>query len=155
MKFLNKFKTLLFIFLMIGGTVLAQNTEQQTVSVSNDELDKIATIFQGVQVINTQGQQDMIKTVENGGFEVERFNELYEASQSPEKDVNITDAEKEKFGAVMSEMQKMQASLQKEAEDIITKEGLTLKRYQQVAAALQTDAELQKRLQAVLTKQQQ
>lgn len=155
MKFSNKFKTLLVCFLMIGGSALAQITEQQKVTVSDDELGKIATIFQSVQLVNAQGQQDMMKEIEANGFEVDRFNELYEASQSLEKDANATAEEKEQFGKVMSEMQKMQMGLQKQMEEVITKEGLTLERYQQVAAALQTDTELQQRLQTVLAKQQQ
>lgn len=155
MKFSKKIKTLLVCFLMIGGTALAQITEQQKITISDDELGKFASIFQGIQLINTQGQQDMMKVIEANGFEVNRFNELYEASQTDKKEANITVEEKEKFGTVMNEIQKKQAGLQKQMEDVITKEGLTLDRYQQVATALQTNTELQQRLQALLVKEQQ
>lgn len=155
MKFPNKFKTFLICFLMLGAAAFAQVTEQSQIKVTDDELSKIATIFQGLQTINQEGQQEMAKAVEASGFEMDRFNEMYEASQSPDKDIEATADEKQKYGTVINDLQKIQAGLQKEMEVVITNGGLSMERYQQVATAFQTDQELQARLQAVLTKLQQ
>lgn len=155
MKFSNKFRTFLICFIMLGTIAFAQVTEQSQIKVTDDELSKIATIFQGLQSINQEGQQEMAKAVEASGFEMDRFNEMYEASQSPDKEVKATTDEKEKYGAVMNDIQKIQTGLQKQMEGVITNEGLSMERYQQVATAFQTDQELQARLQAVLTKLQQ
>ncbi|MBC9794372.1 DUF4168 domain-containing protein [Sinomicrobium weinanense] len=155
MRFTDKLKSSLVCFLMVGITAFAQTAEQKKVEVSDDELGKIATALQGVQQINVQAQQKMMKTVVDKGFEMDRFNELYEASRSPEKNVDASAEEKEKFGVVMNEMQKMQTGFQKQMEETITKTGISLDRYQEVAMALQTDTDLQKRLQALLAKQQQ
>ncbi|UGU17787.1 DUF4168 domain-containing protein [Sinomicrobium kalidii] len=154
MKFTGKLKSFLVCFLMVGVTAFAQTTTQKKVEVSDSELGKIATAFQGVQEINVQAQQKMMETVKDNGFEIDRFNELFKASQSQEKNLEASAEEKEKFGVVMSKMQEMQSGFQKEMEEVITKEGISLDRYQEVAVALQTDAELQKRLQALLAKQQ-
>ncbi|SFW42415.1 protein of unknown function [Sinomicrobium oceani] len=154
MKFTGQLKTALICFLTMGVTAIAQNTEQKKVEVSDAELGKIAAAFQGVQEINVKAQQKMVKTVEDKGFDIDRFNELYQASQTPEQDVEASTDEKEKFGQVMNEMQKMQSGFQKEMEDAITKEGISLDRYQEVAVALQTDTDLQQRLQALLVPQQ-
>lgn len=155
MKFTDKLKSSIVCFLMVGITAFAQTAEQKKVEVSDGELGKIATAFQGVQEVNVQAQQKMMKTVEDNGFEIDRFNELFEASQSPEKKADASTEEKEKFGVVMNKMQEMQSGFQKQMEDVITKEGISLDRYQEVAMALQTDTKLQQRLQALLAKQQQ
>lgn len=141
-------------FLMVGTAAFAQTAEQKKVDVSDDELGKIAAAFQGVQEVNVKAQQEMVKTVEENGFEIDRFNELYQASQSPEKEADASTDEKEKFGVVMNKMQEMQSGFQKQMEDAITNEGISLDRYQEVAMALQTDTELQQRLQALLAQQQ-
>ncbi|MGS2763473.1 DUF4168 domain-containing protein [Sinomicrobium sp. M5D2P9] len=154
MKFSGKLKSTLICFLMVGATAFAQTAEQKKVDVSDDELGKIASAFQGVQEVNVKAQQEMVKTVEDNGFDIDRFNELYEASQSPEKEAEASTDEKEKFGVVMNKMQEMQSGFQKQMEDAITNEGISLDRYQEVAVALQTDTELQQRLQALLTQQQ-
>ena len=155
MKFSNKFKTLLICFLMLGATALAQVTEQTQTKVSDEELNKIASVFQELQTINTEGQQKMVETIEASGFEVDRFNEMYEASQTPDKDIEATPDEKKKYGVVVSKMQEIQTGLQQKMEGVITDEGLSMQRYQQIAAAFQTDQELQQRLQNVLAKSQQ
>lgn len=154
MKFTNKLKSTLVCFLMVGVSAFAQTAGQKQVEVSDDELGKIATAFQGVQQINVQAQQEMMKTVEDNGFQIDRFNELYEASQSPEKNADASTEEKEKFGVIMNKMQEMQSGFQKQMEEVITKEGISLDRYQEVAMALQTDTKLQQRLQALLGQQQ-
>lgn len=155
MKFTSKLRTAIFCFTMVGAATFAQAPAQEKVEVSDAELGKIANAFKGIQQVNVQAQQEMVKTVGENGFELERFNELYEASQSPDKNVEASDEEKEKFGVVMNEMQKKQATFQKQIEDVIVKEGITLERYQQVAMVLQSDRQLQQRLQAILTTQQQ
>lgn len=153
MEFSKRLNTLLICFLMIGSTALSQTTQQEKVTVSDDELGKIITVFQNIQLVNNQGQQEMAKTIESNGLEMERFNELYEASQSPEKEANASTEEKEKYGVIINEIQKTQMELQEQMKDIITKEGFTLERYEQVATALQTDAELQQRIQSRVEKQ--
>lgn len=155
MKFTSKLKTAIFCFAMVSAATFAQAPAQENVEVSDAELGKIANAFKGIQQVNVQAQQEMVKTVEESGFEMERFNELYEASQSPDKEVEASSEEKEKFGVVMNEMQTKQATFQKQVEEVIVKEGITLERYQQVAVVLQSDKELQQRLQALLTQQQQ
>ncbi|WP_461533869.1 DUF4168 domain-containing protein [Sinomicrobium sp.] len=164
MKLTGKLKALLVCFLATGAMALAQTApqpqqpqqpQQQKVEVSDDELGKIANAFEGIVDINNKAQQEMVKVVEESGFEIDRFNELFEASQDRAKEADASEEEKEKFGVAMNKMQEMQSGFQKEMEEIIKKEGITLDRYQQVAMALQTDTALQQRLQSILEKKQQ
>ncbi|MCX2679065.1 DUF4168 domain-containing protein [Galbibacter sp. EGI 63066] len=155
MRFSKPFKTLLVCFVTIGMSAFTQVNAQEQVEVTDAELGKIAAAFQGIQKINMEAQQKVMKTVEDSGFEANRFNEMYEASVSPEKNVEATDEEKEKFGKVMSQIQEMQAGFQGQMEEVIGKEGISMERYEKIAMALQTDTALQQRLQAEIVKQQQ
>jgi len=154
MKFSNIFKTALICFTIMGAKAFAQVTEPAQTTVTDDELNKIATIFQELQPINMEGQQKMAATLEANGFEIKRFNDMYKASQSPNEPFEATEDEKKKFDIVISDIQKIQSELEQKMEAVITKQGLTVERYQQVATAFQTDTELQQRLEAAIAKQQ-
>ncbi|WP_417359909.1 DUF4168 domain-containing protein [Galbibacter sp.] len=155
MKFTSRLKAAIFCFTMISAATFAQAPAQEKIEVSDTELGQVAKAFMGIQQVNAQAQQEMVKTVEESGFELERFNELYEASVATDKNVEASSEEKEKFGVVMNQIQNKQASFQKQMEDAIVKEGITIERYQQVAVVLQSDKDLQQRLQAILTAGQQ
>lgn len=137
---------------LIGTTAMAQTTttQSQTVEVSDNELEQFATAYKEVQVVTMQAQQEMTKTVQDNGFEVERFNTLYTASQNPENKLDATEEELKNLEIVVTKIKEMQPAIQKQIETVITKQDMTLTRYQQVVTAVQTDTELQKRLQPKL-----
>jgi len=155
MRFLRSFKTLVVCFAAIGASSLSQVNAQEQVEVTDAELNKIASAFQGIQKVNMEAQQQVIKKVEESGFDANRFNELYQASASPEKTANASDEEKERFGKVMNEIQQMQAGFTEKIEEIISNEGMSIERYQTIAMALQSDTELQGRLRTMLAEQPQ
>lgn len=154
MKSIKLFKILLVCFTTVGIGTFSQINAQEQVEVSDAELDQIASAYQGIQKVNMEAQQKVVSAVEDSGFDTDRFNELYQASTTPEKAVEATDEEKEKFGQVMNQIQQMQVGFQKEIEEIIVDEGISMERYQTIAMALQTDTKLQQRLQSALSKQQ-
>ena len=155
MRFLRSFKTLVVCIAAIGASSLSQVNAQEQVEVTDAELNKIASAFQGIQKVNMEAQQEVIKKVEESGFDANRFNELYQASASPEKTANASDEEKERFGKVMNEIQQMQAGFTEKIEEIISNEGMSIERYQTIAMALQSDTELQGRLRTMLAEQPQ
>jgi len=155
MRFLRSFKTLVVCIAAIGASSLSQVHAQEQVEVTDAELNKIASAFQGIQKVNMEAQQQVIKKVEESGFDANRFNELYQASASPEKTANASDEEKERFGKVMNEIQQMQAGFTEKIEEIISNEGMSIERYQTIAMALQSDTELQGRLRTMLAEQPQ
>ena len=155
MRFLRSFKTLVVCIAAIGASSLSQVNAQEQVEVTDAELNKIASAFQGIQKVNMEAQQEVMKKVEESGFDANRFNELYQASASPEKTANASDEEKERFGKVMNEIQQMQAGFTEKIEEIISNEGMSIERYQTIAMALQSDTELQGRLRTMLAEQPQ
>tara|TARA_B100000949_G_scaffold207003_1_gene198007 strand:+ start:7053 stop:7523 length:471 start_codon:yes stop_codon:yes gene_type:complete len=154
MRFLKSIKTFVVCIAAVGVSAFSQVNAQEQVQVSDGELNKIASAFQDIQKVNMEAQQQVMKTVQESGFDANRFNEMYQATASPEKTVEASDEEKERFGKLMNEIQEMQVGFTQQIEEIISNEGLSMERYQTIAMALQSDSELQGRLRTMLEKQQ-
>ena len=127
---------------------LPQQQQQQKVEVSDSELTKFANAFQGIRMISQEAQQGMTAVVEEEGMNVQRFNEIHQASMNPEVEVEATEEELSNHKKIISELEKMQVSLQQKMEKVIQDQDLTLERYEQIAMGLQNDTELQERLKA-------
>ncbi len=122
----------------------------QATEVSDKELELFASAFQQVQNVDQQAQQNMIKAVEEEGFEVQRFNEIQQAQQNPNQDSNATNEEMNKYESASKELEIIQGQAQEEMQEKIIEEGLTVPRYQEIAAAIQANPELQQKLQEYL-----
>ena len=156
----KKIASFLFFFAVVGSaTVFAQTAPQQMpqqqqqqekVDVSDDELSKFANAYQGITVVNQEAQQKMVAVVEEGGFDIQRFNEIHQASLDPNQEVEVTSEEETKHKEVVTKIEGMQGEFQKDMENIIEKEGLDIERYEKLAMALQSDTELQQRLQQMM-----
>lgn len=152
MKFTSKKIIGLLFFVAVSTTALFANSDQAAVTqpeVSDAELEQFAQAFQGIRMINQQAQQEMIGIVQEEGMEIQRFNEIQQAAMNPEAaEVEATEAEMEQHQKIATEIEEVQMGFQGQMEESITESGLSMERYQQIATQLQTDAELQERLQA-------
>lgn len=120
--------------------------QQQTVEVSDAELAKFANAFQQVRAISMQSQQQMVDVVQEEGMEIKRFNELHQAAMDPNVDVDATPEELEQHKNIIAELEPVQEEIGQKLEKIVTDEGFTPQRYEQIATALQNDPDLQERL---------
>lgn len=151
-------KTLsLILFIMISGSgVFAQQLPPQpeqegsNEEVTDEELKQFASAFKHVQTIDQQAQQKMIGSVEEAGLEVERYNELHQARQNPNQEIDASNEELENFNAATEEIMEIQTEAQEEIQLKIREEGLTITRYQEVMQILQNDTDLQQKLQQYL-----
>lgn len=142
------------IFTVLGSAAASAQTQQlpqqqqqqQKVEVSDSELSEFANAFQGMRMINQEAQQEMTQVVQEEGMEIERFSEIHEASLNPEVEVEASEEEKEQHQKIASELEKIQGTFQAKVEKVITEQGLSLERYEQIAMGLQNDPELQERL---------
>ncbi len=153
MKIKNLVSSLLLILALGVVSVKAQNTQlpqQQKVEVNDAELTKFAEAFQKMRMANQEAQMKMMKIIKDQGMELQRFNEIHQAKQNPDSDVETTSDEQEKYKAIVAELQALQPTFQKKMQDIISESGISMERYQQLAMALRTDQELQQRLSALM-----
>ena len=151
MNMKNLFSSLLIVFALGTATVSAQNTmPQQQIEVSDAELNEFAKVFQKMRMMNQQVQQEMMAVVENGDIELEKFNKIHQANMDPNKEIETTAAEDKKYQAVIAEIEELQPKFQKKMEEVISESDLSMERYQQLAMALRSDANLQQRLQEIM-----
>ena len=83
-------------------------------------------------------------------MEIPRFNEIHQATIDPETEVEATAEEKATHKKIIGELETMQAGVQQQMEKLITDQGLSLERYEQIAMSLQSDTELQQRIQQII-----
>ncbi|PKP27140.1 MAG: hypothetical protein CVU03_00970 [Bacteroidetes bacterium HGW-Bacteroidetes-2] len=146
MKIINKTVKSIFVLFFIGIT---SSFAQE--KISDTELKQFVASIKAVQEINQTAQKDMIALVEQSGFDLVRFNELFEASENPSLPAaNATEDETKKFEGVIARMEVMQPIFQKQMEDAVTKLGITLDRFEDIGNILEGDVELQERFQAMM-----
>ena len=150
---LKSVKLNLFLFLATLGTI-SMSAQTEAKKVTDQELNKFANAYQAVQVENQKAQQEMVAMIEESGLDVEKFQKIQKAQMDPNTEVEATEKELTAHKQVMAKIQEMQPKLQSEMEGLIKKQGLTMQRYQEVAAAIQTNQELQQQLQAIMMKKQ-
>ncbi|MEH6682592.1 MAG: DUF4168 domain-containing protein [Sediminicola sp.] len=152
----NNFKMVLLLFFAAATGLMAQTRpvpqqEGPKVEVNDDELAKFAKAYQGIQMVNQEAQKEMIQVVEDKQFEIQRFNEIHQATLDPTKKVEgVTSEEKENYTKVVKEIEGLQPQFQKKMEEAITAQDLTVERYEKLAMALQSDVTLQTRFQKML-----
>ncbi|MDG3583666.1 DUF4168 domain-containing protein [Galbibacter pacificus] len=156
----KKIKIALLFVTLIGSAGLFAQVQQpaapeQATNVSDAELENFATAYMGMQMENQKAQQKIMKTIEGQGLEVERFQEIQEATADPNKEVDATEEEKTKHKNAIAEIEKMRPEFESKMEAIIKDSGLTVERYQAVGAAIQADKALQQKLQGIMVKKTQ
>lgn len=139
---------------LFGSTaIMAQSTplpEQQPqpvqLEISEVEFDKFATAFQHVRAITMGAQQEMAEVIQAEGMDIKRFNEIHNAHLDPEVEVTATTEEKQKHANILKEIETIQVNIQKDMEEKILEQDITLQRFEQIAMSLETDPGLQQRL---------
>lgn len=152
----NRLAGMLMFFMMLGGTAVFAQTQQvpqqqqEQTKVTDAELTKFVKALQGIQVVTQQAQQQMMQVVKEEGMEIPRFNEIHEATINPEVEVEATTEEIATHKEIIGQLETMQASIQQQMEKLIKDQGLSLEKYEQIAMRLQSDTELQQRIQQMI-----
>ncbi|MEX2349892.1 MAG: DUF4168 domain-containing protein [Flavobacteriaceae bacterium] len=137
---------LILLFLIIGTTAVAQD------KVSDTELNQFANAVKSIQLINQEAQSTMLEVVKDSGFELEKFNATYDAAMNEDTETlsQLSKEETKSFESILARFEAMQALFQKQMEDAIAKEQITMKRFNEISALLENDFDLQTRLQELM-----
>ncbi|MDA3911282.1 MAG: DUF4168 domain-containing protein [Bacteroidales bacterium] len=138
---------LISVFFLAISTGFSQQTEPE---ISDAELQQFAEAYTGVQELNNATQQKMVKSIEDSGMTVERYTEIQQAQQAPDQDANVAEKELLVFQQATKKIQKHQSEFQQNVNSAITKSGLSMERYQEIIAKVQTSQELQQKIQEYL-----
>lgn len=146
--FIGKRVVSICVFLFLGLSVALAQEKQGTDDISDAELEQFADALQIIQSISQTSQQDMVKAVEAEELTVEQFTAIQQAQQDPEKEVDASEADLKKFVSATKAIQEIQMASQQKMQQAITEAGMTVERYQEIAAIAQQDPELQQKIQA-------
>ncbi len=102
-----------------------------------------------LQTAEQAAQQKMISIVEEQELNIEKFNEIHQAKMQ-NAEVKASEAELVKHQKAVEKLEAIQPGIQQQMMEIVTSEGLSLERFQQITAAMQSSLELQQRLQQLM-----
>jgi len=150
MNFKTKLTGIILTILM--GTSIANLSSQETQSseISDAELKQFAEAYKKTQEVNQDAQEQMMKVLEAEDMSVEKYTEINNAINNPETQTEVSDEDMAKFKKIVSKFEAIQKQSQEKMQKAIVKTGMSLERYQQIFNLVQTDPELQKRLQEFL-----
>jgi len=141
-----KATSILLFITLLGSVSFAQAQDK----VSDTELNTFAMAFQKVQVENQKVQEEMKALITDNGLEVERFSAIQQQTTNPDMEVDATQEEKDAFKMIMAEITKLQPMIEARMGGVVADAGMTVERFQTIGNSLQTDQELQQRLQAIM-----
>ena len=154
MQFLRK--SLFSLFAVFSATLLmAQQPGQMNMSfekpeISEEELSEFVEVMPEVNAIQMKFQQEMVAAVQENNMEVQRFNELARAQQNPNMTVEANETEMQSFNAAMQAVQAIQENLNQQVQGAVSESELTMSRFQEIAMAVNSDQELQQKVQQMM-----
>lgn len=126
--------------------------------VSDEELEEFFDAAMLAQEIQVGYQEQMQGIVENGGLDMEMFNQLMQAEQMGQtaEDVGASDQDQENYEQIMSELDALQEEMEAEIDQAFADEGMNMNmdRFMEINMAVEQDPELQQRLQQMMMEQE-
>lgn len=125
------------------------NNDKAATKVSDAELNKFATAYKKVQDQGQKEQEKMVAVIQKDGMKLDRFNEIQTAKMQNKK-IDVSKEENKAFDKIKGELDEMQPDIQRDMQSAIVASGFSVDRFQAIVSALQTDPNLQSRLQKLL-----
>ena len=164
MSLINKLKGAAIAALILGfsatGTVAvaqqitppAQQGVQQ--NFSDADLKQFADASNRLMAIQQEGEKKMIAILQEEKLSIDKFNEMAMAHQLQKIDeVQATAEEKAAFNKAAQRMMEMQPAMQKQVEDAIRKDGMSLEKYEQIMMAYRQNPALQEKVNKIMGKE--
>lgn len=145
----------LAITIFLSATMVGQGGQPmqmtfQMPEISDSTLRVFANILPQVNQMQMQSQQEMVKKVQESGLDVQRFNEIAQSQQNPNQPSDATEAEMKSFQAAMKEVQAIQKNMNAQLQQVITSNGMSVSRFQEIAQAVNSDKALQQKVQQMM-----
>lgn len=133
-----------------GG--IPQGAPQQEVKedYSEEELTQFIQANEEAAKVQQQGEQQMMKAIENEGMDVDKFNEILMARQNPDAEVQASEEELEKFDKASQEIIKVQQNLQQDVVKAVENSGMAIDKYSEMMFAYQNSSKVQEEVNKLL-----
>jgi len=151
---------LMGMFLM-GGIVSAQQQimqpqgQQSQKSYSEEEIDLFANVVVEVIPVQQDAEKQMIKKIEDGGMELDKFNQIARQMQQGQQPEGVEEADMEKFQEISQQLQAVQMETQQKMNKIITEAGISPALYQEMITAYSSNPEVKQKVDQKMAEQQQ
>ncbi|MDX1638378.1 MAG: DUF4168 domain-containing protein [Balneolaceae bacterium] len=160
MQYIRTTLSIVITLFILSSAVYAQGGQRQMMqppepanpdSVSETELKKFARVTDSAQSIQKEVQSQVQTIVEDEGMEFSRFQEIMMNKQNPQAagSLNTSQSEEKTIKQIQPQLMKINRQAQQQFVQLIRDEGLTPQRFQQIMRGVQTNKELQQRLQSV------
>ncbi|WP_276499546.1 DUF4168 domain-containing protein [Pontibacter litorisediminis] len=122
---------------------------------SDADLQQFADASTRLMVVQQEGEKAMMGILEEEKLSVEKFNQMAQAHQQQKlAEVEATPEEMAAFNKAAQRMMEMQPTLQKDLEDAIQKDGMTLEKFEQIMMAYRQDQAVQQRIDQLMQEKQ-
>jgi hypothetical protein len=133
------------VALIIGpiGSVTAQNQ-----AVSDTELETFSEVYQDIESIQTELQDNIDTAIKDSGLSEERFYEIYQGMQhgSEASDGSgLNEEEKAQYETALSDIGDVQQEAQDEMVALLNDAGMEVHRFNEILQNIQNDQELMER----------
>ncbi|MFO8055140.1 MAG: DUF4168 domain-containing protein [Bacteroidales bacterium] len=148
LKAISGILVMLLFSLPLFAQVGMEQQGQQDDEITDEDLKKFAKVSEDLDKMQEESNAEMEEIIKKNGMELQRFNEIMQAKRSGQE-VEMEDGEEEKFQKINQELQEYQQGNQQKAVDVLDKRDLSQQKYMAIRQKLQTDKELQQRLEKI------
>ncbi|MDX5435951.1 MAG: DUF4168 domain-containing protein [Pontibacter sp.] len=163
---MHKLKGVAFAALVFGAALAtppavaqqqtAPQAQQGQQNFSDADLQQFADASTRLMAVQQEGEKAMLNILQEEKLSVDKFNEMAQAHQQQQLDqVQATAEEKAAFNKAAQRMMEMQPALQKDVEEAIQKDGMSLDKYEQIMIAYRQDPALQQRIDELMQEKEQ
>ncbi|MEX0812454.1 MAG: DUF4168 domain-containing protein [Chitinophagales bacterium] len=135
---------------MQGPSQAPAGGQESAPEVSDAELEKFVNALNKVNQVQEQYQGEMVQQVEKSGLDVERFNEIANAQQNPNQEVEASEKELANFQTAVEKISSTQQEMQSELQNAVVDAGMQPTRYQQIMNQVNQDPALQQKVQSMM-----
>jgi len=134
----------LFIITALSATLFAQQQEE-AIEVSEEELEMFVDAQMMIQEMNEEVQPKMLETIQEYGFEPQRYIELNQADEMGQE-MDADADEVERYQQVKESIMDLQQEANEQIAESIEEMGFDMERYSEINMAVQRDPELQQKM---------
>lgn len=154
MKFLKYSAAFVLGFFLVAGSVFAQGQQmqpQQPDSISDEELESFANVYNEVQKINRESQKKVQSLLEEKEMDMQRFQTIMQSKQNPKMadSIKVTEEEQKTIDEMEPKLMKMQQDSRQKMMNTMKENDLNPQRFQTIMRAVQSDQSVAKRFQKI------
>lgn len=155
MKFFKQSVALVFGFLFIAGSVLAQGQKMNSSkadSISDDELQKFANVTTDVQKINKESRMEVQSLLADKEMNMQRFQKIMMSKRNSKMadSINVTEKEQKTLEEIQPKLMEMQQKSRKQMMNSMQENGLNPQRFQTIMRAVRSDPGVMQRFQKIV-----